>query len=115
MRPTRRRALAAAFTGMVAISLSAVAAPAEAAWPVCYYTVKADNTPVYSDSYPPPQLPIIYTADQGDIFANPSAIRYVAPDGTKWRNGYDEDIPGADYGWVRQSDLTFLNGFGQCL
>lgn len=113
--PRRLTAAGAAVAAILAVCLPVVtASPAGAAWPVCYYSVKADNTPVYSDSYPPPQLPVIYTANQGDVFVNPSAIRYTAPDGTKWRNGYDEDIPGADYGWVRQSDLTLLYGIGPC-
>ncbi|MCI0685614.1 MAG: hypothetical protein L0Y54_00010 [Sporichthyaceae bacterium] len=117
MRTVRSRLVAAgaalAMLGAVGLTV-ATANSAGAAWPVCYYSVKTDNVPVYSDSYPPPQLPIIYTMPQGDVFVNPSAIRYTAPDGTKWRNGYDEDIPGADYGWAKQSNLTLLYGIGPC-
>jgi len=77
MRTVRRRLVAAgaalAMLGAVGLSV-ATANSAGAAWPVCYYSVKTDNVPVYSDNYPPPQLPVIYTANQDDLFVNPSAI-----------------------------------------
>lgn len=117
MPDTRRRIVAtgAAIAAMMAVGLPAATAPAQAAaWPICYYSVNADNTPVYIDRYPPPQLPIIYRMDQGDTFANPSARRYTAPDGTVWRSGYDDNVSGAAYGWVKRSDLTFIGGTGFC-